>query len=206
MRFYPTAQYRELSAAYARMLIRPGVGVLSGPAGVGKTRAMRRLRDLHSKSAATIRFDGEDLDVRDVWRTLARLHTGQDEMSRSKCWRIVESAFAKGPGTPLILVVDEAQHLSRGVLVDLGDFVRTFGHGLLALWLIGLPGSLSRIDEVFAGRVDEHVEFAPLDLDTLAAMILAERPDVRAVDAERIWRESGGVLRRTVKILEEETP
>jgi hypothetical protein len=102
-----------------------------------------------------------------------------------------------------VLVVDEAQHVSHGFLVDLADFLDALDWRV-SVWLVGLPSLAAKILDPRHAKLLRRVvvveALLPLDLDAFAAMMLGDDPDVRADDVERLWQESGGNPRRAAKL------
>ncbi len=87
------------------------------------------------------------------------------------------------------MVIDEAQHLSDGFLVDLSGFLNVAfdSRDVLTMWLVGLPALRRHLEMAqhapLAMRVAAQVHLEPLcDRDTFGAFILQGLEAVGATD------------------------
>lgn len=212
--------YQALEVSYARLLGKPGLGVLTAAPGLGKTRALRHLRAKLAQGRMILHVDGEEAAPEAPWRVLGK-HLRVDLSRRRKSvWRAIAAELRVGarlhvggsithgwettPNLHPLLVVDEAQHVSNGFFVDLADF-RDAVDRRISVWLVGLPSLAHKLFDRRHDGLREYISevcsLSPLELDAFAAMIAGEYPEMRAEEIERLWAESKGVPRVATRLL-----
>ncbi len=114
-----------------------------------------------------------------------------------------------------IVVIDEAQHLSDGFLIDLSGFLNVAfdSRDVLTMWLVGLPALRRHLEmqqhAPLAMRVSAHVHLEPLtDRQTFEALISKSLQAVGATEKiladpalEMLMRSSHGLPRVASKVL-----
>jgi len=194
----PTANLARCSAAMERVLQRPahlpGVAVLYGPSGWGKSWAA---------SYAARKHGCHYLAMRASWNGKALLRALLWKLGLKPEWTIaqmVDSAVDHLLETRQGLVIDEFDHVVRKGAAELvRDLVDATGCGLLLVGEEGLPTVLRRWER-FHGRVLEWVPADALSLDDARVLRDVYLREVEVGDdlLERLWREAKGSVRRLV--------
>ena len=136
--------YAALERAFARLLAEPGLGVLTGEAGVGKTAAIRNLcAALPRPDYQVLYLCDTAVSPLDLYRTLADALGVRPSHRRAQLWSDIKRALVhlldERQCAPIV-ILDEAQHLSERFLVDLSGFLNFAfdSRDVLTLWLVGL--------------------------------------------------------------------
>ena len=213
------AGYQKLSHTFQRLVEDPGLGVLTGEAGVGKTAALRNLcARLPRPDYRVIYLCDTAVSPLDLYRTLAIELGIRPSHRRAQLWTDIKKALVymrdEHHSAPIV-VLDEAQHLSDRFLIDLSGFLNIAfdSRDVLTMWLVGLP-SLRRHLEMqqhapLAMRVSAHVHLEPFtDRETFDALISSSLEAVGATDKilgdpalEMLLRASRGLPRIASKVL-----
>ena len=165
--------YKKLEQAFRRLVGEPGLALLTGEAGVGKTAAIRNLAlDLPRPDYLVLYLCDTAVSPLDLYRTLAVELGVTPSHRRAQLWTDIKKALVHlvdERGTAPVVIVDEAQHLSDCFLVDLSGFLNFAfdSRDLLTLWLVGLPRLRRNIamqqHAPLAMRVTAQVHLDPLD-------------------------------------------
>ena len=119
--------YRRLERAFGQHRDDPGLGVLTGEAGVGKTAAMRHLcRALPKPDYLVMYLCDTAVAPLDLYRTLATEIGVRPSHRRAQLWTDIKKALVHMVDERAIspvIVLDEAQHLSDRFLIDLSGFL-----------------------------------------------------------------------------------
>lgn len=181
-RYYDqTEGYIRLESRFQDLLDEPGLGVLTGEAGVGKTAAIRNLCDqLPEPDFKVLYLCDSAVSAFDVYRTLALELGLKPSHRRAQLWwdlkRAIVHLFEEEHTLPL-LVLDEAQLLSDRFLVDLCGFLNfAFDRKtLLTVWLVGLPLLATRLRmrhlAPLASRIAGQVQLEPLGREDIKALV-----------------------------------
>jgi type II secretory pathway predicted ATPase ExeA len=209
----------KLNRAFTRLLDEPGLGIVTGDPGVGKTTALRnRCAELPKPDYLVLYICDTAVSPLDLYRALAQDLGIKPSHRRGQLWTDIKRGLVHMVDerhTAPILVLDEAHHLSDKFLVDLSGFLNFAfdSRDLLTVWLVGQPAlrkALARQEHAaLATRVAAHVHFDPfLDKDAFVACILAALAAVGATEKivadaalELLFRQSRGFLRVAGKIL-----
>lgn len=212
--------YDRLRRAFERLADQPGLGVLTGEAGVGKTAAIRNLTHrLPRPDYRVIYLCDTAVSPLDLYRTFALELGLRPSHRRAQLWADLKNTLVHlhdEQHSTVVAVLDEAQHLSDRFLVDLAGFLNFAfdSRDVFTLWLVGLP-PLKRHLEMqqhapLAMRVaaQVHLEaftqregFATLIHHGLKAAGASQK--ILADPAlELLWRTSRGVPRVAARILE----
>ena len=114
--------HQRLRRAFTRLLDQPGLAVLTGEAGVGKTAALRNLcTELPKPDYQVLYLCDTAVSPLDLYRTLAAELGIRPSHRRAQLWYDIKQALVHLKDerhTSAIVVLDEAQHLSERFLVD----------------------------------------------------------------------------------------
>ena len=211
--------YPQLQRAFNRLIDEPGLGILTGEAGVGKTAAMRNLcAALPRPDYHVLYLCDTAVSPLDLYRTLAQALGVRPSHRRAQLWSDIKNTLVhlldERQCAPVV-VLDEAQHLSERFLVDLFGFLNVAfdSRDVLTLWLIGLPPLRRHLDmhqhAPLAMRVAAQVHLEPFtDRDLFGTLILQSLEAVGASDKlladpamEMLLRASRGLPRTASKVL-----
>lgn len=166
--------------------------LVTGPAGSGKTR-------LGEEIAMRARLEGFDL-------AQIRCDTG-DRDDPSPVAALADTAAARAP---LLLWVDDADHLGTDALAALAPTGRNFGESAVAVLLSAtseppspaLDAMAERIGRDYAGRVLRVTPLEEADLAGLARRVLPEWDDTQIERlSRRLYRDTGGLPLLAVDML-----
>lgn len=211
--------YARLARAFAQLRDDPGLGVLTGEAGVGKTAALRHLcRALPQPDYRVIYLCDTAVSPLDLYRTLALELGIRPSHRRAQLWTDIKKTLVHLHDelhTAPIVVIDEAQHLSDRFLIDLSGFLNVAfdSRDALTLWLVGLPPLRRHLQmqlhAALAMRVAVQVHLEPFsDRAAFAAFIIGALEAVGASEKiladpamELLLRASRGLPRVAAKLL-----
>jgi type II secretory pathway predicted ATPase ExeA len=174
--------YRQLQRAFNRLIDEPGLGVLTGEAGVGKTAAMRNLcAALPRPDYQVLYLCDTAVSPLDLYRTLAQALGVRPSHRRAQLWSDIKTTLVhlldERQCAPVV-VLDEAQHLSERFLADLAGFLNFAfdSRDVLTLWLVGLPPLRRHLQmhhhAALAMRIAARVHLEPFtERDDFAALI-----------------------------------
>lgn len=162
---------------------RPGVTVLVGEAGTGKTTLVRAALQTVDRAGATIvHLSNPTLTRQEFYEYLAAGFAFDRDAAASKSAFLRElecllAGRADGGGV-IALIVDEAQSLPHELLEEIRLLTNTEVHGrTLALALVGQPELAARLNEPDLRQLKQRValrcELPALDLHATAAYIAA---------------------------------
>jgi len=177
-----TPQHREALAHLEYGLAgRPGVTVLVGEAGTGKTTLVRKALQASSGASTIVHLSNPTLTRAEFYEYIAAGFGFSDEVGRSKIQflRDVESALNDPAAPRLALIVDEAQSVPYELLEEirlLTNAESSIGRSI-AVVLVGQPELGRRLDEARLRQLKQRVvlrcELTPLSLKDTAAYISA---------------------------------
>jgi len=180
---YLTSRHREaLSNLHYTLTAGKSITVLAGEAGTGKTTLLRAaLESEHGRRVRSFYLNNPVLTREDFIRTLAarfQLGPGAAE-SKAIFLDALEHTLAerRAQGQTTVLVVDEAQSLSRDLLEEIRLLanIETASEKLLVVILAGQPEFAARLNEPDLRQLKQRValrcEIAPFQLAETAAYI-----------------------------------
>lgn len=194
----PTKNIRALDEAADALTTRapgvPGMGLVWGPTGFGKTTAAARLRN---------NVDGIYVRANALWTPRAMLEAIARELRRhwaGSCARTLDVICEDLERAPRPVLIDEADYVLRtGRLVDaLRDLHDATAAPVVMIGMPDIERAIKRWPQV-TGRLMQWVEFGPCGLED-AVLLARMLCDVGADEAllERLHREAGGEIRRIV--------
>ena len=216
--FIDSEDFGKVARVFSWLAAEPGLGVLTGEAGLGKTTLMRHLSDqLSAPEHRVLYLCDTAVTPTSVYRNLAAELGLVPGFRRDALWRQLKAEIRKlvdVQGVVPILILDEAQHLSDDFLHDLAGFLNyAFDRqDLLTVWLVGLPSLQTRLDLAIHGSLRSRVvspnRLRPRTRDELFAMIRNGLRVAGATDKliapqalEVIYRVSRGVPRTAAHLL-----
>ncbi|MDP6423240.1 MAG: ATP-binding protein [Planctomycetota bacterium] len=219
--FTPTPSFDKLARRFAMLAEEPGLGVVIGEAGVGKTSAMRHLcASLPQPSYRVTYICDTATSPLDFYRQLATDLGVQPSHRRSQLWTDLKTTITHlvdEQDTQPLVVVDEAQHLSERFLLDLAGFLNFAfdSRSLVVFWLVGQPVLAKRlglqIHAALSSRIAARVKLEPLSDRGQFAAFLQAGLEVAGADAnpvsepaiELLFRTSKGMPRQAAHLLRE---
>jgi type II secretory pathway predicted ATPase ExeA len=210
--------YAALRRVFRWLASEPGLGLLVGEAGVGKTAAIRNLcGELSRPEHRVLYLCDTAVTPAAVYRNLAAELGETPKYRRDVLWRQLKATITKLVDVESIvpvLVIDESQHLSDDFFFDLAGFLNyAFDtRDLLTLWLVGLPSLEARLRlrqhaALYTRIVSPNVMEPPPRKDFFAMV----DHGLRAAGAttklfadpalEVLWRTSRGLPRQAAKLL-----
>jgi type II secretory pathway predicted ATPase ExeA len=154
------------------LLESPGVGLLTGAAGVGKTAALRQLtRDLNPHRYQVIYLAETDFGRLDLYRGLALALGVEPAYRRAQLWRDIKARIqelADGKQILPLWIIDEAQNLPTEFFRDFPAFLNFAfdSRDLMTVWLVGHPLLARTLDRApyaaLASRLQARVQLSPI--------------------------------------------
>lgn len=172
----------HLKERFNWLLQSPGIGLLTGEPGVGKTAALRSLTSALNPHRYQVLYQAEtDFGRFDIYRGLARALGVEPSYRRAQLWRDIKQRVHEMTDakqlTP-IWIIDEAQNLPVEFFRDFPSFLNFAfdSRDLMTVWLIGhsqLSQTLERAPyAALASRIGVRVQLkAVLERERFALLI-----------------------------------
>lgn len=163
----------SLRERFLWLLRAPGVGVITGEAGVGKTATVRHLVNelINPHRHLPIYLSETDFGRLDLYRSLA-LALGLDPLyRRAAIWRELKAHItdlADNKQVTVVWLIDEAQNLHPSFFRDFPSFLNFAfdSRDLLTVWFIGHPQLGQTLDRApyaaLASRIHVRVHLKPV--------------------------------------------
>ena len=161
-----------LKERFQWLLETPGVGLLTGESGVGKTAAMRQLAQSLNPHRYRVLYQADtDFGRTDLYRSLAWGLGLEPAYCRAPLWRQLKARILELADSQQVLpvwILDEAHHLPAEFFRDLPAFLNfAFDtQDLMTVWLIGHPPlaqTLARAPyAALSGRLMARVHLKPI--------------------------------------------
>jgi general secretion pathway protein A len=181
--FLSSAHHEALNHLRYGLSGRPGLTMVVGDAGTGKTTLVKAALNGRTDQGSTVHLSNPALTRSEFFDYLASGFGFDDTacLSKSRFLRQLESAITacSGAGTVLALIVDEAQSLPHDLLQEIRLLTNIEGPsgGSLAVALVGQPELATRLNHPALRQLKQRValrcELTPLDLRETAAYITA---------------------------------
>jgi MSHA biogenesis protein MshM len=143
----------ELKVKFNSLLELPGIGVLTGEFGLGKTMALREIVKNVNPHIYNVMYIAETgFSRNEFYRILARKFEVDVAYRRSDLWRNIKEKIIDLKVNRKILpvlIIDEAQSLPHDFFIDLSSFLN-FNYDsedMLVLWLVGDRQFLQKIKQ-----------------------------------------------------------
>ncbi|MEI7764809.1 MAG: ATP-binding protein [Comamonadaceae bacterium] len=172
----------QLGQRFNWLLQSPGIGLLTGEPGVGKTAALRSLTQSLNPHRYQVLYQAEtDFGRVDIYRSLARELGLEPSYRRAQLWRDikqrVQTMVDSKQLTPL-WIIDEAQNLPAEFFRDFPSFLNFAfdSRDLMTVWLVGHPMLAQVLQRTpyaaLNSRVQVHVQLKPvLERERFALLI-----------------------------------
>jgi type II secretory pathway predicted ATPase ExeA len=172
----------RLNERFQWLLQSPGLGLLTGDAGVGKTAALRQLaQGLNPHRYQVIYLAETDFGRADLYRSLALALGVEPAYRRAQLWRDLKARIldlADGKNLLPVWIIDEAQNLPTEFFRDFPAFLNFAfdSRDLMTVWLVGHPSLAQTLDRApyaaLAGRIQVRLQLKPVvERDRFAQLI-----------------------------------
>lgn len=162
----------HLAERFNWLLSSPGVGLITGEPGVGKTAALRNITQSLNPHRYLVLYQAEtDFGRVDIYRGLARALGIEPNYRRAQLWRDIKQRIHElvdtKQTTPL-WIIDEAQNLPPEFFRDLPAFLNFAfdSRDLISIWLVGHPALAHTLERApyaaLASRIQVRVELKPI--------------------------------------------
>ncbi|MBW2736544.1 MAG: ATP-binding protein, partial [Deltaproteobacteria bacterium] len=161
--FTEIGSHAKLARRFEMLADDPGLGIVIGDAGLGKTSAMRHLTaKLPRPDYQVVYVCDTATSPLDFYRQLARELGLTPSHRRSQLWHDIKASIvqrADEQHIKLVIVVDEAQHLSDTFLLDLSGFLNFAfdSRNLITFWLVGQTPLKNRLAMQMHSALDSRV-------------------------------------------------
>ena len=215
----------HLKERFEWLLSSPGVGLLTGEPGVGKTAALRHItRSINPHRYQIIYTAESDFGRIDLYRALARGLGLEPSYRRADLWRDIKQRITELAHSRQLLpvwLIDESQNLPPEFFRDLPAFLNfSFdARDLITVWLIGHPALASLLERApyaaLHGRIQVRVHLNPaIERERFAQLIahalntagcthtlLSDSGIEQLREASRgIPRQAGRILRNAMRL------
>jgi type II secretory pathway predicted ATPase ExeA len=154
------------------LLQSPGVGLLTGEPGVGKTAALRALtRALNPHRYQVIYLAETDFGRVDLYRSLARALDLEPAHRRAQLWRDLKARIHELVDSKQLMpvwIIDEAQNLPPEFFRDFPAFLNFAfdARDLITVWLVGHPALAQTLQRApyaaLHSRLQAQVQLKPM--------------------------------------------
>jgi MSHA biogenesis protein MshM len=162
----------HLEERFRWLLQSPGLGLLTGEPGVGKTAALRRFTmALNPHRYQVIYLAETDFGRTDLYRSLALALGLEPAYRRAQLWRDLKARILEqvdGKNLLPLWIIDEAQNLPVEFFKDFPAFLNFAfdSRDLMTVWLVGHPALAHLLDRApyaaLAGRLQVRVHLKPV--------------------------------------------
>jgi type II secretory pathway predicted ATPase ExeA len=173
----------QLTQRFNWLLQSPGLGLLTGEPGVGKTAALRSITSALNPHRYLVLYQAEnDFGRIDIYRGLARALGLEPSYRRAQLWRDIKERVHELVDTRQIMplwIIDEAQNLPPEFFRDFPAFLNFAfdSRDLLSVWLVGHPALLQTLDRApyaaLHSRIQARVALKPVVERERFALLIA---------------------------------
>lgn len=179
---FDDGQLKTLDQRFAWLLESPGIGLLTGEPGVGKTVALRKICDALNPHRYRLVYTAEtDFGRLDLYRNLALALDLEPAYRRAMLWRQLKARISELYEQKNLLpiwIIDEAQNLPREFFRDLPAFLNFAfdSEDKLSIWLVGHPELATTLRlsayQALTSRIRARISLqTPADPSHFAAML-----------------------------------
>jgi type II secretory pathway predicted ATPase ExeA len=172
----------ELQTQFQWLLDTPGIGLLTGEPGVGKTAALHSItKGLNTQRYPVIYMAETDFGRLDIYRHLAVELGLEPSYRRATLWREIKQQVEQMHDNRQMLpvwIIDEAQNLPLEFFRDLPAFLNFAfdSRDMMTIWLVGHPILANTLRRqpyaALASRIHVRTQMAPIsERDRFAALI-----------------------------------
>jgi len=142
----------HLTQRFNWLLQSPGLGLITGEPGVGKTAALRSITSTLNPHRYLVLYQAEtDFGRVDIYRGLARALGVEPSYRRAQLWRDIKQRVHELVDTRQITplwIIDEAQNLPSEFFRDFPAFLNFAfdSRDLISVWLVGHPALAHTLD------------------------------------------------------------
>ncbi len=161
-----------LTERFAWLLQSPGLGLITGEPGVGKTAALRHLTGSLNPHRYQVLYQAEtDFGRVDIYRGLARALGVEPSYRRAHLWRDIKLRIHELVDSKQVLpvwIIDEAQNLPLDFFRDLPAFLNFAfdSRDLITVWLVGHPALAHTLERApyaaLHSRIQVRVHLQPI--------------------------------------------
>ena len=162
----------HLAKRFDWLLQSPGIGLITGEPGVGKTCALRSLTSTLNPHRHVALYQAEtDFGRFDIYRGLARALGVEPGYRRAEIWRDIKRRVHELVDTKQITpvwIIDEAQNLPGEFFRDFPSFLNFAfdSRDLMSVWLVGHPVLAQTLERApyaaLASRIQVRVQLKPV--------------------------------------------
>jgi type II secretory pathway predicted ATPase ExeA len=162
----------RLNERFQWLLNSPGLGLLTGEPGIGKTAALRQLTQALNPHRYWCLYLAEtDFGRTDLYRSLALALGVEPAYRRAQLWRDIKTRILElvdGKQLLPVWIIDEAQNLPAEFFRDFPAFLNFAfdARDLMTVWLVGHPSLAQTLDRApyaaLAGRIQVRVQLKPV--------------------------------------------
>ena len=162
----------QLTERFNWLLQSPGIGLITGEPGVGKTAALRSItRTLNPHRYQLIYQAETDFGRTDIYRGLARALGIEPGYRRAQLWRDIKERvheLADRKQVTPVWIIDEAQNLPPEFFRDFPGFLNFAfdSRDLITVWLVGHPSLAQTLERApyaaLYSRIQVRVKLQPV--------------------------------------------
>ena len=172
----------HFSERFAWLLQSPGIGLITGESGVGKTAVLRQLtRNINPHRHQVVYQPETDFGRIDIYRGLARALGIEPSYRRAQVWRDLKERILEMVDRRQVVpvwIIDEAQNLPPEFFRDLPAFLNFAfdARDLMTVWLLGHPILTQTLERApyaaLHSRIQVRVQWRPvIERERFAALI-----------------------------------
>lgn len=173
----------HLAQRFNWLLQSPGIGLLTGEPGVGKTAALRSLTSALNPHRYQVLYQADtDFGRVDIYRSLARALGVEPSYRRSQLWRDIKQRVHELVDTKQVTplwIIDEAQNLPAEFFRDFPSFLNFAfdSRDLMSVWLVGHPALAQMLERApyaaLYSRIQVRVALKPVAERERFALLIA---------------------------------
>lgn len=162
----------QLTQRFNWLLQSPGIGLLTGEPGVGKTAALRNLARALNPHRYLVAYAAEtDFGRVDIYRSLAHALGLEPSYRRAQLWRDIKERvrdLVDGKQVSPLWIIDEAQNLPAEFFRDFPAFLNFAfdSRDLITVWLVGHPALAHLLERApyaaLHSRIQARVQLKPV--------------------------------------------